>query len=43
MQRTIVFLLTAVFSFAVPYSSSHATDFTLLFSNDIRGETEPCG
>ena len=43
MLRSILILVIAVFSFAAPCSSSYASGFTLLFSNDMRGEIEPCG
>jgi hypothetical protein len=38
-----MFLLIACLSISTVYSVSHASEFTLLYSNDIRGETEPCG
>jgi len=38
----ICFLLVSLCLPLVP-SAAFCADFTLLYSNDIRGETEPCG
>jgi hypothetical protein len=43
MLRTNLFLYIIILSLTALPMPSHASDFTMIFSNDIRGETEPCG
>lgn len=38
--RGFIVLLLLSFFLAVP---AHAAEFTLLYANDVRGKTKPCG
>jgi len=41
--RSLLFLQILLLISIVFPAAGYSTDFVLLYSNDIRGETEPCG
>lgn len=43
LMRTIILALALLFSLIAPAQATPPRSFLLLYSNNVHGETEPCG